>query len=180
MAGTLHRLTPGECKMSRTRRGRAADGGGLYLSFTAAGTKSWTFVWQHGGRFREMGLGSYPAITLKRARELAHDLRQVVANGGDPIADRQRGEGRAKTFGDVADAFVDTMSPQFSNEKHVGQWKMTLGDAYCKSLRSRPIADVATDDVVKVLRRVWAKKPETASRLRGRIERVLDHAKAQG
>ncbi|MBO6539866.1 MAG: integrase arm-type DNA-binding domain-containing protein [Rhizobiaceae bacterium] len=180
MARALHKLTDRECEKRRTKRGRLSDGGGLYLSFTASGAKSWAFVWQHGGRFREAGLGAYPGISLRRARELAHDMRKIVAEGGDPIATRREAAAKAVTFGEVADSFIDTMAPQFENEKHLAQWRMTLGDAYCKSLRPRPIGDVGTDDILTVLRPVWGKKPETASRIRGRIERVLDHARAKG
>lgn len=180
MARALHKLTDRQCEQRREKRGRLADGGGLYLSHTAAGAKSWVFVWQRGGKFREMGLGSYPTVSLKRARELAHEVRQILAEGGDPIAARKEDAAKVVTFGDVADSFIESMESGWDNPKHRAQWRMTLGDTYCKALRSRPIAEVSTDDVLSVLRPIWTKKAETASRLRGRIERVLDHAKAKG
>lgn len=180
MARALHKLTDRQCEQKREKRGRLADGGGLYLSHTAAGAKSWVFVWQRGGKFREMGLGSYPLISLKRARELAHEVRQILAEGGDPIAARKEDAAKVVTFGDVADSFIESMESGWDNPKHRAQWRMTLGDTYCKALRARPITEVSTDDVLSVLRPIWTKKAETASRLRGRIERVLDHAKAKG
>lgn len=180
MARAIHRLTDRECDKKRTTRGRAADGGGLYLAFTPTGGKSWTFVWQSAGKWREMGLGPYPAVTLKRARTLAHDLREVVAAGRDPIAERRDGAETPKTFGEVADSFIAGMEAAWENPKHRAQWRMTLSDTYCRALRQRPIADVDTADVLAVLNPVWQAKSETASRLRARIERVLDHARAKG
>lgn len=180
MSRPLHKLTDRQCEQRRDKRGRLADGGGLYLSHSASGAKSWVFVWQRGGRFREMGLGSYPTVTLKRARELAQGVRQILADGGDPIAARKEDAAKAVTFGEMADTFLDAMESGWDNPKHRAQWRMTLGDAYCKTLRSRAIAEITTEDVLQVLRPIWSKKPETASRIRGRIERVLDHAKAKG
>jgi hypothetical protein len=80
-----------------------------------------------------------------------------------------------ETFGSIADDFIGVMKPSWSNPKHVAQWEMTLGDTYCRKLRALPIQKVDTDDVLQVLQ-----KPETASRLRGRIEKVLDYAKTKG
>jgi integrase len=131
-----------------------------------------------GGRRREMGLGPYPAVSLADARGKADDCRRIVAAGGDPIGVRDQEQ--PKTFGECADAFIASMAGGWRNDKHVAQWRMTLGDAYCKSIRSKSVADVSTEDVLKILSPIWQSKAETASRIRGRIERVLDFARVKG
>lgn len=175
-------LTVKECEKKRTTRGRISDGTvpGLYLSFTATGAKSWVFIWQRGGKFREMGLGSYEAVDLTAARARAFELRKVVVAGGDPLAAREDTVQKRETFGDVADTFIREMSPAWDNAKHAAQWRSTLGEDYCATLRTKPVDEVTTADVLAVLKPIWAKVPETASRLRARVERVLDAAKARG
>ncbi|MCF4124957.1 tyrosine-type recombinase/integrase [Methylobacterium sp. SyP6R] len=159
--------------------GRHADGGGLYLSISKDGQRRrWVFLFRWQGRLREMGLGTPRDVPLARAREAAARARDLVAQGTDPLAIRQA-EAAVPTFGVVADAFVEAMKAQWRNEKHVAQWQMTLRE-YAALLRDRPVDGISTDDVVRVLKPIWLQKPETASRLRGRIERVLDAAKAQG
>lgn len=101
-------------------------------------------------------------VTMDKAAELLSLSRQVV------------------TFGAAADAYIESMQPGWRNEKHAAQWRMTLGERYCKSLRARPVADVTATDVLAVLSPIWHTVPETASRLRGRIEAVLDAAAAKG
>jgi integrase len=130
------------------------------------------------GKRREMGLGSYPTISLLAARQRAEECRRQVAEGIDPIAERKKSA--PVSFGEAADQFIASMEMSFRNEKHRDQWKMTLGDAYCADLRKRPIADIGTEDVLQVLTPIWQVKAETASRIRGRIERVLDFAAVKG
>ncbi|MDR7034469.1 integrase [Mesorhizobium sp. BE184] len=130
------------------------------------------------GKRREMGLGSYPTVTLGTARQRVEECRRQVSEGLDPIAERKKAA--PVTFGDAADKFLASMSSSFRNAKHRDQWKMTLGDAYCAALRKRPISAIDTEDVLKVLAPVWQTKAETASRIRGRIERVLDFAAVKG
>jgi len=157
--------------------GRHSDGGGLYLNVTETGAKSWLFMFKTGGRRREMGLGSARDISLARARTLAADARQHVASGRDPIAMREKPA--SMIFSQAATALVESMSTSWRNEKHRAQWTMTLTN-YCAPIASLSVADVTTDDVLRVLKPLWLTKPETASRLRGRIERTLDFAKARG
>lgn len=176
MPKQLHSLSA-RAAATVSKPGRHADGGGLYLNVTASGARSWLFMWKVGGRRREMGLGSLRAVPLAKARERAAAAREQLAEGRDPIA--ARGERRRTTFGQAADALIDSMSPSWRNEKHRYQWHQTLG-VYCGPLRSIPVADVSTDDVLRVLTPIWTTKSETASRIRGRIERVLDFAKARG
>jgi integrase len=157
--------------------GRHSDGGGLYLNVTDTGAKSWLFMFKRAGRRREMGLGSARDVPLARARTLASEARQHVAGGRDPLA--MRTKPASMTFGEAATALVESMSSSWRNAKHRAQWVMTL-TVYCGPLSTMPVADVATDDVLGVLKPLWLTKPETASRLRGRIERTLDFAKARG
>jgi integrase len=162
---------------SVTDPGRHADGDGLYLNVTESGAKSWVFMWKVKGRRREMGLGPLRDVSLSEARTDADAARKQVRAGMDPIAARDRR--KEMSFGDAADALIASKSPSWRNEKHRAQWSMTL-KVYCNDIRTRPVADVSTEDVLKVLKPIWQTKAETASRLRGRIERVLDFAKAKG
>jgi integrase len=157
--------------------GRHSDGGGLYLNVTESGAKSWLFMFKKAGRRREMGLGSAQSVPLARARALAAAARQHIAAGHDPLA--MRVKPASMTFGEAATALVESMSSSWRNAKHRAQWAMTL-TVYAAPLSSLPAADVTTDEVLGVLQPLWLTKPETASRLRGRIERTLDFAKARG
>jgi integrase len=134
-------------------------------------------MWKVGGRRREIGLGSLRDVPLARAREKAAEIRRLLAEGLDPLA--ARAKPRSMTFGDAADALVESMAPSWRNEKHRAQWKMTL-TVYCAPIRDTPVAQLTTEDVLRVIKPMWVSKSETASRLRGRIERVLDFAKARG
>ncbi|WP_244472479.1 MULTISPECIES: site-specific integrase [unclassified Methylobacterium] len=160
--------------------GRHADGGGLYLSISKDGQRRrWVFLFRWQGKLREMGLGIPRDVSLAKAREGAARARDLVLQGTDPLAVRDAAPVVVVTFGQVADAFVEAMKTQWRNEKHVAQWQMTLRE-YAAPLRERAVDAISTEDVVRVLKPIWLEKPETASRLRGRIERVLDSAKAQG
>lgn len=171
----LHKLTNTKVKSGSLKPGRHSDGGGLYLNVSPSGSKSWVFMWSRGGKRREMGLGSYPAIALSRARTRASECRDTVGEGGDPIAQSQSGTG--KTFGECADQFIASMESSWRNEKHRAQWRMTL-NKYCEPLRNYDVSEIDTQGVLQVLRPIWNEKPETASRVRGRIECVIDFAKA--
>lgn len=157
--------------------GRHADGGGLYLYVSPDGGRRWTFIYHWHGKRTELGFGSARDVTLAQARRLAAEARAALSTGVNPKHVRKPKEGR--TFGEVADRVVEAMRPEWRNEKHAAQWEMTLRD-YAAPLRHLPVDQITTDDVLSVLKPLWSEKPETASRLRGRIERVLDAAKAQG
>lgn len=183
MARTLNRL---KAKQVETLGpGRHGDGGGLYLDRDDAGRSRWLFMWSRNGKRREMGLGhaGKDGVSLADARELAAQARETVRSGGDPIEARRvlsnAEEARIWTFGEVADEFVAALSPQWRNAKHRAQWTMTLTH-YAEPLRSRPVEHIDTASVLEVLQPIWLSKPETAARLRGRIERVLDAARARG
>lgn len=169
-------LTDRKCKTAG--QGKYSDGKGLYLIVDGKGRR-WLFRYQVNGRRREMGLGPYPEIGLAAAREKASTARSQAKSGVDPI-DARRADRAVPLFGVFADELVDSIESGFRNEKHRAQWRMTLGDAYCKTLRTKPVDEIDTAAVLKVLQPIWVTKSETASRIRGRIERVLDAAKAQG
>jgi integrase len=160
-----------------TKRGRHADGGGLYLSISPNGGRRWVFLYRWHGKPTEIGFGSARDVTLARARELAGQARARLAEGINPKDVRR--PLRGATFGECADRFIEAMRSSWRNAKHAAQWEMTLR-VYAAPLRRLPVDKVTTNDVLSVLKPLWNEKPETASRLRGRIERVLDAAKAQG
>ena len=135
------------------------------------------FLFRWHGKPTEIGFGSARDVTLARARELASQARAKLAEGINPKDTRGPLEGA--TFGECADRVIEAMRPSWRNGKHAAQWEMTLRD-YAAPLRRLPVDNITTDDVLSVLKPLWNEKPETASRLRGRIERVLDAAKAQG
>jgi integrase len=162
--------------------GRYADGDGLYLRVTPSKTKSWMFMWKRKGKRYEMGLGRLSDVSLKEARLKAEEARSILLHGGNPLADMEERKvaNEVKTFAVVAEDFIAIMKPSWSNPKHAAQWEMTLGDAYCEKLRKLPVQEIDTEHVLQVLTPIWQKKPETAARLRGRIEKVLDFAKTKG
>jgi integrase len=165
-------------KAETAKSGKYGDGGGLQLAVAPSGAKKWVlrFLWQ--GRPREMGLGSYPEVGLADAREKALAARRLARSGIDPIAERCKDSG-IPTFGELADEIAGHLAEGFRNEKHKAQWRMTL-TVYAAALRAKPVDKIDTADLLSVLRPIWQAKPETASRVRGRIERVLNAAKAKG
>lgn len=186
---------------SLTAPGLYADGDGLYLRVDAAGAKRWAllFRWPDPAtglkKRTEMGLGRAADVGLADAREKAAEARKLIAEGINPIEARTlANEARAqavRTFGMEAESYIDTHATSFRNAKHIDQWRMTLSaqrdkagelleTGYCLTLRNRPVGSIETEHVLAVLKPLWLEKPETASRLRGRIERVLDAARSAG
>jgi integrase len=165
-------------KVETAKPGKYGDGGGLQSAVAPTGAKKWVlrFLWQ--GNAREMGLGSYPEVGLAEAREKAIAGRRLARSGVDPIAERNQ-DRRVPTFGKLADEVVTEQSKGFRNDKHRAQWKITL-ETYAAPLRVKAVDAITTEDVLGVLKPIWTTKTETASRLRGRIERVLNAAKAKG
>jgi integrase len=125
-----------------------------------------------------MGLGRFDDVPLAAAREKARKAREVLAGGKSPLAVK-RDQSARPTFGEVADDLIKALRPSWKNEKHGAQWVMTL-QVYAKPLRPLMVDEIETEDVLRVLRPIWNEKPETASRTRMRIERVLDAARANG
>ena len=163
------------------------DGGGLYLRVSRTATKSWVFRFQRDGRRRDMGLGPYPDISLAEARAKASSHRKQVHDGIDPL-DAKETQRRAeriflakdRTFREVAEEFISRNQTSWRNAKHRQQWRNTLQAYVYPVLGDFPVAEIDTGLVVQVLDPIWTEKPETASRVRGRIETVLDAATVRG
>jgi integrase len=165
-------------KVETVKPGKYSDGGNLYLIVSETGARKWVLRFTWRGRAKEMGLGSAASVPLADAREKAAGARRKIAQGLNPIDERKR-DGGIPTFGEMADDVREALSAGFRNEKHKAQWKSTL-ETYAAPLRAKPVDTIATDDVLAVLKSIWTTKAETASRVRGRIEKVLDAAKAKG
>lgn len=178
----LERLKAKQVEKER-RPGYHPDGGGLYLQCSESRTKSWIFRYTLNGRPREMGMGSVDAVSLAEARKRAGIYRGLLHDRIDPISARdaervQRIAASKKsiTFRECATKYVEAHQPDWKNSKHADQWTSTL-ETYCGPvIGALPVCDVDTGLVLQVLEPIWTKKPETASRLRARIESVLDWA----
>lgn len=167
--------------------GYYADGANLYLQVSAARTKSWIFRYTLAGRSREMGLGPARDIGLADARERAAAARRLLLDGVDPIEHRaaQKAQTRleaasALTFAECAKRYIAAHRAGWSNPKHAAQWENTLDTYAGKILGPLPVAAVDTGLVVRVLEPIWTTKRETAGRVRGRIEKILDWARVRG
>jgi len=165
-------------KVETAKAGKYSDGGGLYLLVADGGSRKWVLRFMKHGRAREMGLGSAREVALAEAREAAANARKLIREGKDPISERKR-TGGVPTFGEMADQVHEALSLGFRSAKHTAQWKTTLA-TYAAPLRDKAIDTISTDDVLSLLKPIWTTKAETASRVRGRIEKILDAAKAKG
>lgn len=186
MARLSNRLTAVSVQRQK-EPGRYADGGGLYLQVGPTGGKSWLFRYNRRGKAHEMGLGAVNALSLADAREAAACARQTLAAGADPLeareAKRKRQEAEASsgmTFAECASAYIEAHKTGWRNEKHVAQWSTTIKTYAEPVLGAQSVRAVDLDLVMKVLEPIWQAKPETAARLRGRIEAVLDWAAVRG
>lgn len=163
------------------------DGNGLYLRVTEAGAKRWVFRYQADGRRHDMGLGSFPEISLAEARQKAAEHRRERQRGTDPLAEKaaQRtaerlSAAKCRTFREAAEEFMASHEAAWCNAVHRKQWRSTLETYVYPVLGDLPVAAIDTGLVLQVLSPLWQTKPETASRVRGRIEMVLDAAKVRG
>jgi integrase len=182
---TLHRLSAvGVSRASKP--GKYPDGGNLWLQVSKWGTKSWLFRYSRHGKDRWHGLGSVNILSLAEARERARDCHKLLLDGIDPIEHRKAQRMKAKldaaramTFRQCAEAYIEAHRPSWKNPKHAAQWPATLGAYAYPTFGQLPVAEIDTALVLKVLEPIWSTKPETASRVRGRIESVLDWARAR-
>src|SRR5262245_6809845 len=156
--------------------GLYGDGGGLYLQVSASGSKSWLFRYKTGGRSHYMGLGSLKTISLAKAREAASQCRELRLQGIDPIAERHSTRAAARldaakamTFDQCRDAFIAAHQVSWRNAKHRSQWINTLNTHVSSVFGNLPVQAADADLIMRVLEPIWSTKPETASRLRGRI-----------
>lgn len=180
MAQTLFKLNPKTISSIR-KPGRHSDGGGLYLSVSKTGGKSWVFFYKLNGKQREMGFGSLNAVSLAEAREKAQAARNDLANKIDPLDKRnmERAKPKAKSFGECAKEYIESHKSDWKNSKHGDQWLNSL-TTHAAHVWKMPVDEIETADVVKVLQPIWSNISETARRVRGRIETVLDSAKVLG
>ena len=194
----IHRLSLAAVKNARpgkradgTPRAKVySDGGGLYLQVTPGElrvSRSWIFRYANSRRERYMGLGSLDTVSLAEARAKASDCRKLLEQGKDPIESRDAlraasevEASKVMTFDECAQTYVAAHRASWRNVKHAAQWERTLAVYASPVIGKLPVRAVELGHVIKVLEPIWTKKPETASRVRGRIEAVLDWAAARG
>lgn len=167
--------------------GYYADGGNLYLQVAPGGSKSWIFRFTLDGKTREMGLGGVSTFSLAEARERAALQRKLLADGEDPLTvkkarqlERRLSEANIITFDQAAEKYIEAHEPSWKNAKHVAQWRTTLKVYASPVVGDLPVSQIDTALVLRILKPIWNEKTETATRLRGRIEHILDWAKVQG
>lgn len=186
----MGKLNPKQVE-NMTESGTYEDGEGLRLVVKASGKKSWVLRFQLAGKRREMGLGGFPDVTLKEARSKAVDQRKLLQQKIDPLTERdatrlalqkaeQAQKAKAITFKSVTLDYIAAHRAGWKNAKHAQQWENTLTTYAFPILESLNTEDVTTEHVLQVLTPIWQSKSETASRVRNRIEMVLDAAKARG
>lgn len=186
MARKTSRLTAtGVAKQEKP--GYYCDGGGLYLQVSKSGSKSWIMRYTMAGKPVEMGLGSYQTFTLAEARKRATAQRKLLTDGINPLETkrsdqltRRMAEASIITFDKAATAYIDSNSPAWRNTKHGDQWRNTITTYASPVIGKLPVSKIDTAHVLRILTPIWLEKTETAVRLRGRIEKILDWAKAQG
>lgn len=184
-------LTP--LTVKNAKPGRHADGGGLHLLVKDSGARSWVYRFMLMGKSRDIGLGTAgpDGTSLADARDARDALRLKVKAGIDPLEERQRAAAQALaaahaariagiTFKAVAEAYISANEASWRNGKHRQQWRNTLASYVYPVMGELPVAEIGTAHVLRVLEPIWQGKPETAARIRGRIETILDAAKARG
>jgi hypothetical protein len=171
------RLNARQVEQLRTP-GRHNDGDGLYLKIDGTGGKSWIFMWKRQGRRRCMGLGSARTISLAKARELAKKAAEAVNEGRDPIAERKKDRAKAITFSEAAVKCHADIGAGWRSDRHRAHWLPMLTN-HAKQLSNKMVSEITAEHVAQVLKPLWLKQPDLALRLRERIEKVLDWAKAK-
>jgi integrase len=179
----IHKLT--SIQINRASEGFIADGGGLYISVHSKERKSWIFRYTFGGKRKEMGLGPYPAVSIADARQKAAELRKkaVAARQGevdDPMQVKKSSPPRGVTFIECAAQYIEAHRHGWKNAKHLEQWHATIKAYVTPIFGDLSIDKITTDHVLQVLKPIWHTKTETATRVRARIEVILDYAKAHG
>ncbi|SEN58826.1 tyrosine-type recombinase/integrase [Nitrosomonas marina] len=156
-------------------KGTYSDGGNLLLRVRESGSRSWVFRYKHDGRATEIGLGSTYNRSLAEAREIASDMRRAISRGHSPKEILQK-EKPNKTFSEYALECIEYKKPGWRNKKHASQWTNTLRQYAFPFIGNKPITDIGINDLKAVLNPIWQGKTETASRVRQRIEVVIDYA----
>lgn len=165
-------------KVKTAGPGRHGDGRGLFLYVKPSGARSWVLRYQVQGRRRDLGLGAFPDVSLAMARERASEARRLIAEGEDPIAKKH--QAKPKTFKDAALELIESKRPGWKSAKHAAQWTSTLETYAFAKIGRLQVAKIQTADVIACLTPIWSDKPETANRVRQRIEAVIDYASALG
>ena len=183
LIGRLNALTVSRAKTP----GMYPDGGGMYLQVSANGARSWVYRFMLHGKARYMGLGPLHTVSLADARRNAQAARLLRHEGIDPIEERKAARTKARldaanaiTFRDAADRYIKSNQIAWSNPKHRAQWKSSLEAHVHRVFGSMSVQAVDTGLVLRAIEPIWAEKPETAGRVRGRIERILDWATTRG
>lgn len=191
---TVRNAKPGVGEGGKEYVKRYADGGGLYLQVKPGGARSWVYRGTVAGKVRYVGLGSASgagALSLADAREAAREKAKDAAAGIIPVSDRRKRQREAKaaaqsaritgtTFRDAAESYLSLNEDGWKNEKHRKQWRSTLEAYAYPHFGDLPVGEVATEHLMAALKPIWSEKPETANRVRGRVERILDAAKVEG
>ena len=165
--------------------GTYSDGNGLNLRVEESGSKHWIQRVTIYGKRRNLGLGSYPSVSLADARKAAWTNATMISEGRDPIAEKREEKAAQKrpptpTFAKASETVIDMRRPTWSNAKHAAQWSSTLTTHAFPKIGSMLVTDISPADVLAVLTPIWTTVPETASRVRQRLETVFDWAVAQG
>lgn len=187
MAKTINKLTDLKVKRA-TGSGVLSDGGGLYLQLTKSGARSWFYRYETSGKGRKKGLGGYPAVSLSQARVAAQQCRELRSKGLDPVdhyrelkrsavAAEQVEKAKAVTFQQCAERYIESMQSEWSNAKHAYQWTQSLEHYAYPFFGDLPVGEIDTGLVMQAIEKIWVEKTETATRVRQRVESILDYAK---
>ncbi|MBT6330045.1 MAG: DUF4102 domain-containing protein, partial [Kordiimonadaceae bacterium] len=184
--GAIHKLTVTQVQ-SFKKAGLYSDGGCLCFQITVAGVKSWVFRYMHIGKPRMMGLGPLGTVSLSKARELAADYRAIKNSGRDPIEYRDSlaqlknaKEKKIKTFEECAVTYIDIHKLGWKNKKHIQQWSNTLSTYAFPIIGHLDVNLVGDAEIRAILDPIWHNKTETATRIRSRLERIIDWSRVQG
>lgn len=172
----INKLSPR--KVATAGPGKYEDGGGLRLIVASTGSKKWVFRFTIDGKRREMGLGSYPDVGLAEAREKATESRKQSKKGMDPIDTRQIEPMKIPTFTSCAARYIRAQRSGWKSAKHARQWVRTLKTYARPVIGNQRVDSISTEDILKILSAIWTTKTETAKRVQGRIENILDYAAA--
>jgi len=172
----IHLLSPR--KVATASPGKYEDGGGLRLVVSKAGAKKWVLRFTINSKRREMGLSSFPDVTLAVAREMASNYRLQASNRIDPIEARRTEAEKTPTFTTCAARYIRAHRHGWKNKKHSKQWVRTLKTYARPVIGSKKVDSITTEDILKILSTIWTTKTETAKRVQGRIENILDYAAA--
>ena len=165
------------------QKGRYPDGLGLFLNIGKTQNKNWTFKYTINYKTHEMGLGPYPIVSLKDARNKRDTLRNDLALGISPLEENRKLKiikNQNLSFEEIATQYIEDFKIEWKNPKHIQQWSNTLIKYAYPIIGNLKTSDITTDHILKILKPIWTTKKETASRVRQRIERVMFYARAKG